>query len=137
MPSVTIDTKIAASAEKIWDILRQSQDARKWNFFITNGGAEGGGQGHSVVIPGGGVIDQRLEHVSDKERLYIYSLSSSSLPIKDCVAKCRVIDNGDGTSTLEWSSNFTPQGLDENEATRAFKSIFESGFQNFKKMFPV
>ena len=39
------------------------------------------------------------------ERLYRYSITESPLPISDYVAEIRVKDNGDGTSTVEWSSD--------------------------------
>jgi hypothetical protein len=137
MTTVTIDTNVATSAEKLWETLRQSQSALPWSSLMP--GAVKGSDNEknlTIPVPGGGAITQRLEHVSDTERLYVYSMTSSALPVKDCVAKCRVVDNGNGTSTVEWSSNFTPDGVGDDEASRLVRSFFETGFRNFQKMFP-
>lgn len=137
MTTVTIDTRVATSAEKLWDAMKQAHGALPWSSFLADA-AKGHDQDRSlsVDLPGGGKMVHRLEHVSDNERVYLYSITSSPLPVKDCVAKLRVVDNGDGTSTVEWSSNFTPEGVGEDQASKLVRSMFDAGLSNFKKMFP-
>ena len=137
MTTVTIDTRVATSAEKLWDAMRQAHGSLPWSSFLpdTIKGRDSD-QSLSIEVPGGGTIIQRLEHVSDKERIYLYSITSSPLPVKECVAKLRVVDNGDGSSTVEWSSNFTPEGVGEDQASKLVRSMFDAGLSNFKKMFP-
>jgi uncharacterized protein YndB with AHSA1/START domain len=134
MTTVTIDTRVATSAEKLWDALRQPESTPPWSSPMAKVGDSE--QSGTMRAPGGGTIVQRLQHFSESERLYIYSIAFSSLPVKDCVTKCRVIDNGDGTSTVEWSSSFSPDGADEDEASRLLRSLFETGVRNFKQMYP-
>ena len=51
------------------------------------------------------------------------------------MAEIHVKDNGDGTSTVEWSSDFKPKDATENDAVKAIQGVYQAGFDNLKKMF--
>ncbi len=47
----------------------------------------------------------------------------------------RVRDNGDGTSTVEWSGEFEPKDAPETDVTKMLQSIYQAGLDNLKKMY--
>jgi hypothetical protein len=57
------------------------------------------------------------------------------LPVDHCVAEFRVIDQGNGTSVIEWSSAFVASGAPEGDAIRALKDVYTSGLQNVKRIY--
>ncbi len=65
----------------------------------------------------------------------MYSIFNSPLPVTNYVAELRVKDNKDGSSTVEWSSNFLPSGAPEADAMKMVQGIYHAGFDNLKKMF--
>jgi hypothetical protein len=139
MTTATVDTMIAASAEKLWDTIRRADNTWPWSSLIPAGvqAVESGQDGftRTVNLPTGGSLVQRLEHVSDQERVYLLSITQSALPIADWITKIRVIDNSDGTSKVEWTSNFTPNGVPESDAAGAVRALYESGLNNLQRMF--
>ena len=89
----------------------------------------------TLSLVGGGSIVERLEEVSPTERVYRYSIVSGPLPVADYAAEIRVIDNKDGTSTVEWSSQFEPKNVAEPDAIKAIQGVYQAGFDNLRKMF--
>jgi hypothetical protein len=88
-----------------------------------------------VRLLGGGTIVEWLEHTSDAGRVYLRSVVESPLPVDQCVAEIRVKDGGDGTSTVEWSSNFVLSGAPEREASRALREVYAARLQNVKRIY--
>ncbi|HET8610878.1 MAG TPA: SRPBCC family protein, partial [Burkholderiales bacterium] len=84
---------------------------------------------------GGGTIIERLEDVSDTEKIYRYSITDSPLPVSNYISEIKVTDNGDGTTTMEWSGQFDPRNASENDAVKVVRGIYQAGFDNLQKMF--
>ena len=78
---------------------------------------------------------ERLEELSATNKLYRYSILSGPLPVADYMAEIHVKDNKDGTSTVEWSSDFKPKDATESDAVKAIQGVYQAGFDNLKKMF--
>ncbi|MEO8741354.1 MAG: SRPBCC family protein [Casimicrobiaceae bacterium] len=83
----------------------------------------------------GGTLVERLEHVSDAERMYLYSLVEGPLPVEHCVSEIRVTDTGDGASVVSWWSNFIASGVPDREAARALRAVFNAGLENIKRIY--
>ncbi|MCH8976494.1 MAG: SRPBCC family protein, partial [Proteobacteria bacterium] len=47
----------------------------------------------------------------------------------------RVKEDGEGKTTVEWSSEFEAKGAAENEAMDVIAGIYQVGFDNLKKIF--
>ena len=88
----------------------------------------------TLSLAGGGTIVEKLETVSDKERVYSYSILDGPLPVANYTATIRV-SSSNGGCTVEWSSEFDPSGAPESDAVAAVRGIYEAGFENLKKMF--
>lgn len=138
MSKLTISTNIMAPADLLWKTIGRFSAIGEWNPLAKGSKASGSGKGatRKIDLPGGGSVVERLDYVSDKEHVYVYSITDSPLPLANCVAELHVTDRGDGTSSVEWSSNFTPAGAGETEAIKALKNLYQAGLDNLKKLFP-
>ena len=79
---------------------------------------------------------ERLEEVSPTERLYRYSIVESPLPISDYFSEIRVKDNADGTSTVEWSSDFKVNtSTGEKDVVKTVQEVYQAGLDNLTKLY--
>ena len=117
---------INASADDVW--------AQLGNFSgIKAGGAidsvsfEGEGVGMTrTIVMGGQPVVERLEVHDADERTFTYAIinDDSPLPFSNYSATVRIIDNGDGTSTVDWVGTFEPRGVEEADAVNMATGIY-------------
>ena len=138
MAKVRMETKLVVPANILWDAIGRFGALGDWHPAVEKCVSDGESKGsvRKLSLVGGGSIIERLENISKKEKLYRYSITDSPLPVADYTAEIRVKDNGDGTSTVEWSSSFEPKGAKADEAVRIIQGIYQTGFDNLKKMYP-
>ena len=72
---------------------------------------------------------------SDAERFYSYAFLSSPLPVTKYTSTFRVTPKTKGTSTVTWSSTYTPDAGKENDANTALIGIYESGLSEIRTKF--
>lgn len=138
MAKVKMETKLVVPANILWDAIGRFGALGDWHPAVEKCLSDGESKGSTrkLSLVGGGSIVERLEHISNKEKLYRYSITDSPLPVAGYTAEIRVKDNGDGTSTVEWSSNFEPKGAKMDEAVKVIQGIYQAGFDNLNKMYP-
>jgi hypothetical protein len=137
MPTVSMTTDLGAPADLIWDLVGRFNALGEWHPLVqkstTTGKAEGATR--ALKLATGGTLVERLEHVSDAERVYRYSIVDGPLPVTDCAAEIRVRDRGDGTASVEWSCSFTPACAAEADAVKAIHRLYQSGLDNLRQIF--
>jgi hypothetical protein len=109
----------------------------QWHPLVRHSETRGVGKGamRRVGLIGGGTLVERLEHISNAERVYLYSVVEGPFPVDHCVAEIRVTDKGDGTSVVCWSSNFIASGVPDREAAKALQTVFRAGLENIKRIY--
>ena len=137
MPKVNMNTNLAVSAERLWEMIGGFNALADWHPAIEKSELEQDGTIRRLSLMGGGSIVEQLEKMDDDGRVYRYSILESPLPVANYTAEIKVRDNEDGTSTVEWSSEFNTKDASEVDATKAIQDIYEAGFENLKKMFGV
>jgi len=137
MPCVSIRTPVHASAAALWDMVGRFNTLSQWHPLVRHSDTRGSGKGalRRLRMMDGATLVERLEHVSDTERVYLYSVLAGPLPVDHCVAELRVIDQGNGTSVIEWSSAFVASRGTEREASKALKEVYTAGLQNVKRIY--
>ena len=137
MPKVTMSTPVAMNADALWQAIGSFAAIGDWHPMMEKVEANGENKGSTrrLQLVGGAQILERLEEVSPTERLYRYSILQSPLPIKDYVSEIRVKDNGDGTSTVEWSSDFNVNSSNESDVVKTIQSVYQAGLDNLRKMY--
>lgn len=138
MAKVKMTTEIKVPANEVWKLIGGFNALPDWHPAIEKSETEGEGEGavRRLSLAGGGTVVERLERIDENERLYSYSIVDSPLPISNYVATIRVREQGDGAATVvEWSSEFQPEGVPENEAMKSIQAIYDAGFENLRKIF--
>ena len=138
MPKVLMKTDIATSPDMLWKAIGSFQEIGSWHPLVKMMESEGTGEGatRKLELAGGhGTLVERLERVDDSERVYRYSIVDSPLPVSDYVSEIRVKDNEDGTSTVEWSSEFVPSGAQEIDVIKMIQGVYQAGLDNLNKLY--
>ncbi len=136
MAKVSSSTDLPVPAKTVWDVIGNFNALPDWHPAVEKSEIkkEDGSTLRKLSLVGGGSIEEKLEQIDDKERLYTYSILSGPLPVANYRATLRVRD-GDKGCTVEWSSEFEAKGAPENAAVEAISGIYEAGFENLKRMF--
>ena len=137
MPKVTMSTPVAMNADALWQAIGSFAAIGQWHPMLERVDAEGETKGslRTLRLIGGAKLVERLEEISPSERLYSYSIVESPLPISDYVAEIRVRDNGDGTSTVEWSSDFKVSTSSEHDVVKTVQEVYQSGLDNLGRLY--
>lgn len=77
----------------------------------------------------------RLVGFNEKERHYTYSIMQAPFPVTNYESTIHVRENGDKGTLVEWSGEFTPVGVSDDEAIKLFHGIYSDGLEALKKAF--
>lgn len=136
MAKVSMQTELDVPIQQVWDLIGSFNALPDWHPAVERSTLENGGQVRKLRLAGGGTIIERLERIDDNEHLYTYSIIDSPLPVSEYTATIRVHQDDESDKTVvEWSSSFTPSGAPENEAVKVIENIYQSGFDNLKRIF--
>ncbi len=140
MPKVVLKTTVAASPDRLWRTVRGFGALASWHPLVERVSAEGESVGskRSLAFSGlAGTFIERLDQRDDEQRVVCYAVTDSPLPIEDCAVELRVMDNGDGSSTVSWVGTFSAASGDEMAAVKAFHRIFHGGISRLEDMYGV
>ncbi len=135
MTKVNMNTSLNVSPEKLWEMIGGFNALPDWHPAVEKSELEEEGSVRRLSLAGGGTIIEKLEKIDDNEHLYSYTIVDSPLPVENYASTIRVKDDGSGNSTVEWSSEFSPKDVPENDAVEVIQGIYHAGFDNLKKMF--
>ncbi|EJL33407.1 SRPBCC family protein [Novosphingobium sp. AP12] len=127
----TIDLPIPA--EDVWSLIGGFDSLPDWLPYIPKSELHEGGRVRHLANPDGGVIVERLMAFDEKGRSYSYHILQSPFPQKDYLSTLTVKegDGGNG-SRVEWSGEFTPVGVSEEEVSKLFQGIYDDGLKALK-----
>jgi carbon monoxide dehydrogenase subunit G len=91
---------------------------------------DGVGMTRSIRLPNGTVVE-RLEAFDADARSYRYAIVNDDcpLPFADYSATVTLTDNGDGTTTVDWTGTFEPKGVAEDKAVALASSIYTNAIK--------
>lgn len=135
MTKVNVTTGLNVAPQQVWELIGGFNALPDWHPAVEKSELENEGETRKLSLAGGGTIIEKLIKKSDEERLYTYSIVDSPLPVANYTATLRVKDDGKGNTEVEWSGEFSPQGVSEDEAINIVQGIYQAGFDNLKKMF--
>jgi uncharacterized membrane protein len=136
MAHTTVTIEIPASPDQVWQLIGGFNSLPDWLPYIPSSELSEGGRVRRLVNPNGDVIVERLEAFNDKERYYTYSIMEAPFPATNYQATIRVREvAGSKTSLVEWSGNFTPVGVSEEEVTNLFHGIYKDGLEALRRAF--
>jgi len=135
MAQVNMKTELDVAADEIWKLIGGFNALPDWHPAVENSELQEEGSTRVLSLVGGGEIVEKLEKVDDNERVYSYTIIDSPLPVANYKSTIKVVDQGEGKATVEWSSEFNAEGASEQEAIDVIEDIYQAGFDNLKKMF--
>jgi polyketide cyclase/dehydrase/lipid transport protein len=135
MTKVNMTTDIDVAADKLWSLIGGFNALPDWHPAVEKSELQEEGSTRILSLAGGGTIVEKLEKHDDNERTYSYTITDSPLPVSNYRAELKVIDQGEGKATVEWSGEFSAEGAPENEAIDVITGIFQAGLDNLKKTF--
>jgi len=134
MAKVALSMPLPVSVDDVWKVIGHFNALADWHPAIESSELEQGGKVRRLRLLGGGEIVERLERRDEGEHLYRYTIESGPLPVADYVAEIHVRANEGGGCTVEWSSDFVAAGAPEADATRVIRDIYQSGFDNLRRL---
>lgn len=135
MASVKVTDRIAASADRVWDLVCDFGGIGRWAAAVESVTVAGEGIGavRTIGLPGGVKLQERLEASDDRTRTLSYSIvGSHPLPFDDYLATIRLAEDGDGCQ-IDWSSTFEPRAGAESPAAGMVEGIYRGGIAGLKK----
>lgn len=134
MTKISMSTDLDVTADQVWQLVGNFNALPDWHPQVERSELTEKGQERRLSLVGGGTVVERLEDMDHKSRTYSYSIIDSPLPMKSYKATIKVIGKGKGCR-VEWSSEFEPNAGFENDVLKDLQDVYQSGFDNLKKMF--
>ncbi|MDJ0949013.1 MAG: SRPBCC family protein [Alphaproteobacteria bacterium] len=137
MTKVSTSTKLPVSADTVWQMIGRFGAMAEWHpgAISSEEKEEGGATIRETTIPGGAKLVERLEQIDEQERACTYSIVSGPLPVANYTATISVRAEDANNCTVDWSSEFEPAGVGEDRAVAIVREIYETGFENLRKMY--
>ncbi|MDR3557794.1 MAG: SRPBCC family protein [Syntrophobacteraceae bacterium] len=138
MSKVSMNTRLNASADAVWKVLREFNGLPVFIAAIKESTMEGSGVGavRTLTLEGGGPpIVEKLEALDDQAKTFSYSIVTSPLPLTNYLAKVETIDLGASQCEVKWQSTFEPHGATEAEAVKVIEGVYSAAFEGLHKLF--
>ncbi|SAK67454.1 polyketide cyclase/dehydrase and lipid transport [Caballeronia calidae] len=130
MAQASSSIRIPVSPDVVWQLIGGFNALPDWLPYIPSSELSEGGRVRRLANPGGDVIVERLEAFDNRARSYTYSILEAPFPVTGyrSTLHVREIEAG-GASQVDWSGEFTPDGVSDEEASRLFEGIYSDGLQ--------
>jgi mxaD protein len=136
---------ITAPPAAVWTAVKDFGAISTWHPGVSKSEGQGGngsGATRAVTLKSGGVLQEGLDDYNEAEMSYSYRLSKENLealPVSFYSATLTVKPAGSG-SEVEWigrfyrgdTSNFPPENLNDEAATKAMTALFREGLDGLK-----
>lgn len=141
MAHVLQTARVARQARTLWREIGSFGDVVRWHPMLAaleSEGEEPGARRWAHTRDGGTQVE-RLAQNNPLQRSYIYAVEKTPMPVKNCVAELRVDDNGDGTSTVVWQSEFDVReevgAQDRRRVVSEIEDYFRAGLDRLKEQY--
>ncbi|MGO4304086.1 MULTISPECIES: SRPBCC family protein [unclassified Cupriavidus] len=121
---------LPVAPDRVWQLIGGFHSLPDWLPYIPKSEPSEGGRVRRLVNPDGDAIVERLEAFDNSGRSYSYSILEAPFPVTGYRSTLRVVGiDGDQASRVEWSGEFTPAGVSDEEASRLFDGIYRDGLK--------
>lgn len=143
MASVYVSTVVDASADRVWDRIRDFNALPVWHPRIRDSRIEASlpadkvGCIRNFNLQNGDNIREQLLGLSDYDKFYTYSILESPMPLTDYIATIRLTPVTDGERCfVEWTAEFDCAPEQEAELVDGIGgNVFQGGFDALKRYF--
>lgn len=143
MARVYVSSVIGASAERVWERVRDFNALPKWHPRIRDSRIEDAlpsdkvGCIRNFHLQNGDTIREQLLGLSDYDLFCSYAILESPMPLEDYIATLRLSPVTDGARCFaEWSAEFSCDPGDEADLVSGIGGdVFQAGFDALKRHF--
>jgi len=143
MARVYTSSVIGASADRVWERIRDFNGLPRWHPRIRDSRIEDALPADKVScirnfnLQNGDNIREQLLGLSDFDMFCTYSILESPMPLTDYVATIRLTPITDGERCFaEWTAEFTCDPANEDDLVDGIgNDVFQSGFDALKRHF--
>jgi carbon monoxide dehydrogenase subunit G len=135
MASVKVTERIAASADRVWELFADFGGLQRFSAGIESVTVVGEGVGavRTVKLPGGMTLRERLESFDPAARTLQYAIvGEHPMPFTGYLSTVRVRSDG-GAAQIEWSGEFTPKPGMQDQAAQIVESVYRGGIKGIQK----
>ena len=135
MAEIVVREEVDASADAVWELVRDFGGVLSWSSALESCEVEGEGIGavRTLGLGGGTSIRERLESLEDSSRTFRYSIVDGPLPVSDYLATFKVSDRGADRCEIEWGASFEPVGAPEEQVLGLLRGVYEGGIREIAK----
>ena len=128
MACATAAIDIPIEPDTVWELIGGFGSLPSWLPFITNSELQDGGRTRHLTTADGNTIVERLIRFDDSARSYSYTFVQSPFPVTDYLSTLRVSPASGGSgSRVDWTGEFTVDGVEDEEARQLFLGIYRDG----------
>lgn len=130
MAQASVTITLPVTPDRVWQLIGGFDSLPDWLPYIPKSELSEGGRVRRLVNPDGDAIVERLEAFDHSARSYSYSILEAPFPVTGYRSTLRVVGiDGDQASRVEWSGQFTPAGVSDEDASRLFEGIYRDGLK--------
>jgi hypothetical protein len=128
---------LAASADEVWRLIGGYDALSEWHPAVERSVLEDSGRMRRLSLRGGGLLLERLQTFSERERHYAYTIEAGPLPVAGYRSTLSVRERSPSSRGCEvcWSGEFTPSGASEADAVSVIRGIYRAGLDTLAKRF--
>lgn len=96
---------------------------------------EGVGMTRCITVPGGDIVE-RLERHDESAHVFTYAIINDNcpLPFSNYSATVQMTDNGDGSTTVDWTGTFDARGVPEAQAIDIATGIYAGAIKGARQV---
>jgi hypothetical protein len=120
--------ELAIDPDTVWTLIGGFGALRDWlpNFAVCE--LHEGGRTRHLTTTSGDKLVERLLAFDDAGRSYSYGVVESPFPVNVPWSTVKVLPQPDGPgSRIEWSGEYTAQGVSDTEAAQMVQRIYDDG----------
>jgi hypothetical protein len=130
MATAISSVDLRVSADDVWKLIGGFGALPDWLPYIPKSELGEGGRTRRLAGPGGSTIVERLMAFDERAHSYTYHILQAPFPVTGYYSTLKVTETQGGKSShVEWSGEFTPEGVSDREASRIFQEIYDNGLK--------
>jgi hypothetical protein len=130
MANASASIRIPVSPDVVWQLIGGFNSLPDWLPYIPHSELSEGGRVRHLANPSGEAIVERLEAFDNRARSYTYSILKAPFPVTTYRSTLSVREiEGGSASQVDWSGEFAPNGVSDEEASGLFEGIYRDGLK--------
>lgn len=134
--TITDNVEVNAPAAKVWAAVGGFCSIDKWHPAIGSCTTDGKAEPTRTLTTkdGKGKFIEKQTERDDRGMMYSYEILKSPLPITNYNSTFKVVPRGANSSEVVWTSTFTSDKGQTEEADKAVDGIYKQGLDNIRSM---